>query len=117
MVQNFNAFYCLLLCYMQHAYPKYSLVKLISVLCNDRFNHVSKPATEMHTKIYKPYIMSKSTNYILTLNIHHLHDLFNEIIPCGSQKCQHFHAGIYSAKTPSFVCVCMCIYMISFFIT
>jgi len=62
MVQNFNAFYCLLLCCMQHANPKYSLVKLFSVLCNDRFNHVSKPATEMHTKIYKPYIIVSLPN-------------------------------------------------------
>ena len=104
MVQNFNAFYCLLLCCVQHTNPKYSLVKLFSVLCNDRFNHVPKPATETHTKIYKPYIKSKSTKYILTFNIQHLHDLFDEIVPCGSQKCQHFHAGIYCAKTP-FICI------------
>ena len=69
MVQNFNAFYCLLLCCMQHANPKYSLVKLFSILCNDRFNHVSKPATEMHAIIYNPYITSKSMKYILTFKI------------------------------------------------
>jgi hypothetical protein len=42
--------------------------------------------------------MSKSAKNILTFNIEYLHDVCEEIIPCGSQKFQHFHAGTYLAK-------------------
>jgi hypothetical protein len=35
--------------------PKYSLVKLVPVLYNDRFNHISKPATNVNNKMCKSH--------------------------------------------------------------